>query len=432
MKLVKQGIKKTKKMVKSITDSWTNVAQGVGVSGVDKTIGSYSIWKRTLRSEAEHLYASDDIAASIVDAIPDDMVKEGITWKIQNDKDGKITKALCDEYDRLCVWERINWAMKLSRIHGGACILIVADDGGDFSDPLRIERVRKITCLRVIDRWSLHIMPTDIDSDIESPNFGKPIYYSYNSSDAPGLGSEYSRIHHSRIIRFDGVQLPNDLFINNGYWHDSVFGKTFKPIANYGTANGSICTTIAEINQPVYKLAGMTEAISQDESELVINKLNFTNLMRSSLRAIVLDKEDEFDFKQVAVAGVADLFNIVKERLVAASGIPHTRLMGESPGASLGESGGSQLRDYYDSVAKKQALILRDPLDRLTRLIFKQTKLSVQEPEEWTYEFNPLYIEPQSSIIQTRYTQAQIDQIYVNMGVYDSVEVASSRFVSKE
>ncbi|HUW06595.1 MAG TPA: DUF1073 domain-containing protein [Williamwhitmania sp.] len=424
-----------KNKTKKNADNWINVATGVGVRGIDKTIGAYALWDRTPKMIAENLYASDDISGILVDAIPDDAVKEGISWKIADDDKqwaNDTIKALNNEFDRLNVWEVFNWAWKLARIQGGSAVFISVDDSAALDTPLNLNMIRKINALHVFDRWDLDVMSLDMEANLASPNYGKPNYYTYNSSGSTTPDATMYRIHYTRIIRFDGIKLPNNLFIANGYWDDSIFGRLMKPISSYGQSNDSIVTILSEFNQAVFKLDGMTEAISQDESELVVNKLNFVNLMRSSLRAIVLDKEDEFDNKQAAVGGVKDIYGIVKDRLIAASGIPHSRLMGESPGSSLGETGNSQLVDYYDKVAREQSMMLRGPIDRLTTLLFRQSKNQILEPDNWTYKFNPLYSESQETIINTRLAQANIDNIYMTQGVYDSVEVAKSRFGSGE
>jgi hypothetical protein len=50
------------------------------------------------------------------------------------------------------------------------------------------------------------------------------------------------------------------------------------------------------------------------------------------------------------------------------------------------------------------------------------------EPDGLTFEFNPLYQQDQKTLIETRKLQADIDNIYMTNGVYDSFEVAANRF----
>jgi phage-related protein (TIGR01555 family) len=242
----------------------------------------------------------------------------------------------------------------------------------------------------------------------------------------------YVRIHHSRLIRFDGERLPDRLYVRNGYWHDSIFTKLYDSIRNYTTAQGSLASVIQETNQAVYKIEGLHEAVSQDEDELIIKRMEIINNLRSSMRAIVLDKEDEFMFMQTALTGVSDLMGDLSARLVAASDIPHTRLLGESPGASLGQNGRSELIDYYDMVASHQKIHIKGPINRLKDLIFAQKSSPYKAPEGLVFSFNPLFQQDQEAMIRTRQIQATIDKMYMDQGVYYPDEVAFNRFASGE
>jgi hypothetical protein len=150
------------------------------------------------------------------------------------------------------------------------------------------------------------------------------------------------------------------------------------------------------------------------------------------MRAIVLDKEDVFSQNQIQLTGAKDLVDLTTRRLVAATPIPHTRLLGEAAGASLGEAGRSELTDYYDYIKSQQLLTLQAPITRLTEIMFHQIELDITEPEAWSFTFDPLYQQDQKALIETRKIQADIDNIYMTQGVYDSFEVAENRFGSGE
>lgn len=418
-------------------DNWKNVVTGVGITGKDKLTYSEVEWQRTDRSTAEALFAADDLGGKIASMIPFDGTREGITWNFDGDEatdTNEVIKFLNGQFDDLKVWNKLKWAWTMARVYGGALLFVSVDDGQqDLSQPLNIKAVRSIKSLHVIERWSLNVTSIDIISDINSPHFGTPKYYMYNTTDDAGSTmSEYVKIHHSRVIRFDGNRLPTRLYKKNNYWHDSIYSRLNEALRNYSMSESSIPTIIQELNQLVMKIDGLNEAIQMDEQELVVGKLNFVNLLRSSLRAVVLDGNDEFDFKQVAVAGVKDLMDIPRARLIAASSIPHTRLMGESPGASLGEQGRSQLTDYYDFVAAQQKEVLEEPIKRLLEIMAGQVDKPIDIPPSTTFIFNPLYQDDQKTIIETRQIQANIDKIYGDLGVYDAFEIAENRFGSGE
>ena len=418
-------------------DGWVNILTGLNVKTRDKKQSAEIYWHRTDQTTAEALLTSDDMGGKIASIIPFDGTREGITWKIDSADESEstvseITKKLTSEFERLCVWKKFSWAWTQARAYGGACVFISIDDGLDLSEPINPGAIRKINALHVMNRWDLDFDYTQLISDLSSPHYGTPEVYRYNMSSGPSNSNSYIEIHHTRLIRFDGEMLPDRLYVKNDYWHDSVYGKLLAPLRNYSTTHDTIATVLQEINQPVFKIQGLTEAIAQDEDELVLDKIQIVNMVRSSLRAIVLDAEDEFMNMQSALPGIKDLVHLTKERLTAASGIPHTRLMGESPGASLGEAGRSELIDYYDMVSTQQENKIRSQINKITEMIFAQIEIPISEPKEWTFEFNPLYQQDQETIIRTRNMQADIDVKYMREGVYDSVEVAKSRFGSNE
>ena len=433
---IKDNIKKG--MGKITLDGWSNVLTGLNISTKDKNTAAVIDWERTNRSQVESLFSSDDIAGKIAKMIPFDGCREGITWKVpsevSNDATTDILNHLDAEFERLEAWETFNWAWTIARAYGGALIYVAVDDGQEPDQPLVVDRIRKINSLKVIDRWDLTVSSADIIKDIGDPGFGTPEMYLYSSGSAGAItaGADLVRIHHSRVIRFDGERLPTRLYVKNNYWHDSIYQRLYDAIRNYTTGHGNIATILQEVNQPVFKIDGLHEAISQDMDELILKRLQIVNMLRSSMRAVCLDKEDDFSFMQTALAGVGDLMKLATNRLVAATDIPHTRLLGESPGAALGEGGKSELTDYYDVVAAMQEVELRKPVHRLKELIFGQAENKQAEPEGLTFEFDPLYQQDQEAVIRTRKMQADMDQIYMQNGVYDAHEVAESRFGTGE
>lgn len=409
-------------------DGWVNIITGLGT---DKDKNTYSTlsWTGTTRSDAEALYAGDEIAQKIAKVVAYDGTREGITWNMDNGApQADVNKYIEGEFRRLKILDTLAWAWTVARVYGGALVFISVDDGSkSLESPLRPEKVKKINALRVFDRHEVEITSSDIENDISKENFGKPNVYSYNAGAGFGNG-ETIRIHHTRLIRMDGVKLPTRLLIQNGYWDDSIYSGLAHAIRNYSTTHDSIALIISDFNQPVYKLQGLSEALAMDEEQLITQKLKIVDLMRSAARAIVLDKEDDFQNVSTNVAGGKDLIDLTVQRLVAGSDIPHTRLLGNSP-TGLGATGTSELINYYDSVKSMQNSTLREPLEVLSDLIFQQNG-AIERPEDLTFEFNPLFQQDLEKEIKTRHLQSEIDERYINMGVYDANETAESRFAT--
>lgn len=427
VKLKKVADMSTKEKQLSHLDGWKNIISGLGTSK-DKNTYAEVEWERTTRSDADSIYAADEMGNKIARLIPYDGTREGVTWNMDKGVDQEaVVKYLEQEFRRLSVWPRLSWAWNLSRVYGGALIFLNVDDGRSLDKPLNMKRVKEVRSLYVMDRWEVNIMATEVISDISSPDFGIPEFYYYDTSSAPtAAGGERVKIHHSRVIRFDGVHLPTRLYKQNDYWHDSIYGYLAHAIRNYATTHDSISQIISDFNQPVYRIEGLSEALAQDQDDLIFKKLQTVDMLRSTTRAIVLDKEDEFQNVSTNVSGGKELVDLTVQRLVAGSDIPHTRLLGNSP-SGLGATGEAELINYYDSVRSMQELHLRNPIETLVDLIFEQNG-AVARPQDLTFEFNPLFQQDEERMAKSREKQALIDEKYITLGVYDPDEVAKSRF----
>lgn len=413
---------------KARLDGWANILTGIGTKS-DKAGWNIPQWQRTDRYIGETLYSSDDLAGKIASIIPEDGCREGIEWVLPNGEDPDLVKHLNDEFDRLSLWENINWAWTLSRVYGGSIIYISVDDGREIFEPLDWKNIKRINSLNVFDRWQLSITSSDIISDIRDPSFGLPAFYNFMSGNSPSPETPPMRIHYSRVIRFDGIKLPTRLYIKNDYWHDSVYGKLYRSIRNYSSSFDSIANIMQDFNQPVFKVHGLAEALAMDNDNIVSKKIESVNLSRSVARAVILDKEDDFANVGASVSGLSDLVKLTVGRVVAGSGIPHTRLLGESP-SGLGATGNSELTDYYDMIKAQQELRIRAPINYVLSVIFAADKKEMDSG--LTFKFKTLYQVDQNTVISTRKVQADIDSIYIDKGVYTPEMVLNSRFGSGE
>jgi phage-related protein (TIGR01555 family) len=406
-------------------DGWFNIITGMGTAK-DKSTYSDLRWRKTSRNVAEALFSADEMGNKIARIIPYDGTREGVTWNMDKSANQEeVIKFIEKEFRRLKVWTSLARAWTLARVYGGAVIYMSISDGRSISQPVNWKSVKKINSLRVIDRWDLNHMGTDIISDISNPKFGTPRFYRYQPSEAIQDASEIV-IHNSRLIRFDGMYLPSRLYVDNDYWHDSIYGSLTTAIRNYSTNHEAIGPIIAAIAQPVYKIEGLSEALAMGKDELILAKLKQVELMRSTSQAIVLDKEDDFTTVAHNVAGGKDLIDLTIQRLVAGSDIPHTRLLGQSP-SGLGATGQAELINYYDSVKSMQELHLQEAIETLIEGIFSQNG-AVERPEDLDFRFNPLFQQDRESEIKSRMMQAKVDTDYFNMGAVTVDEVARSRF----
>ena len=407
-------------------DAWQNIVTGMGSAKDKKTYTEASPWAPLDEYTCENLYTKNSTARKCARLIPNDAIREGVSWNMEETTNNeKIIKYLDSEFRRLKIMSTFNKAWIQANVHGGACALIVVDDGArSLSTPLRPEKVKAVKSLRVFNRRELTINPFDVISDLGSPHYGHPLYYTYNEAIAD-KGREI-KIHHTRMIRFDGSELDRKTFIKNGYWHDSIYNHLYDQIMNYGVAHDAVADMVYNFQTPLYKIEGMSEAIDQDEEQLIIKKVQIAHLTKSMNRALVLDKQDEFENTTVQVSGLSELVELLRSDLVVGMDVPKTKYLGESP-SGLSGTGYAETISYYDGVKVQQDVKMREPLEFLTDLIFNQDGAE-PKPEGLVMTFNPLFQLDRETEEKSRFFQAQIDEKYINAGVVSKEEITQSRF----
>lgn len=407
-------------------DGWVNVLTGWGLANRDKrSAGTFGQAVRLDKVTLEELYRGDAIAAKIVDVLPDDMVREGFALSVGDDT--ALAQAIVEAVDDLHGLQTFHEALVWSRLYGGAGVILGVDDGQEPDKPLNEGNIRAIRFLLALDRHQLRIASRY--EDPREPKYGEPETYRLQ----PVLGSAVNAgqtIHESRVLRFDGVPVPAQARLENEGWGDPVLCRLFNAIRGYANAHDFSLAILQDFSQGVLKLRGLAAKLAANDDQAILKRLQALDLGRSTLRSLVLDENDEYERKATPVTGLDKIVEAAERRLCAETGIPHTKLLGESPGASLGEGGDSESRDWYDLVAAEQEKKLRPPLTRLITLLLKSREGPTRgrEPEQWSLSFRPLWQLDEMELAEIRSKQAAADRVYLEYGVLSPNEVAVSRF----
>src|SRR4029077_7804668 len=107
--------------------------------------------------------------------------------------------------------------------------------------------------------------------------------------------------------------------------------------------------------------------------DLALKRVQLLKDALSSLNAIVLDKEDEFQRVPVSLTGLPELLDRQAVRVSATADIPATLLMGQSP-AGMDATGDSDIRGYYDRIHARQEMELAPPIKQLAAMLIPGIK----------------------------------------------------------
>lgn len=411
--------------IKAKMDGWKNVLTGIGVKGKDRRMASKIEWEPLVEEEADEFYAGSDIARKVVDEVIEDAFREG--YELQSeDIDPDALPEIVEYGKELQINEKLAEAWRLARMYGGSAIIPVPRDPKLLTQPFVPEKLQKIESLLVLSRWELPRQMTE--TDIRLPNFAHP--KSYRICPRTGADQMNFEVHHSWVLRFDGSYLPRIKFFKNNLWHDSILNVCKTPIRDYDAALASVSATLDDFSVGVMKMNGLKGMIADDRDDLVTKRLEIANLSRSVAKMIILDADNEdFQYQDRQLSGVADAVRAIAGRLVVASGMPHTKILGESPEGSQA-TGNSTTKDWYDHVHSQQENYLDPRLLKLWgwALAAKTSPTKGKVPNWKKTEYAALWQEPESVQADMRQKQAQTDASYIANGVLEPAEVAISRF----
>lgn len=334
-----------------------------------------------------NLYRNHWIVRKVIDSIPEDMMKNWID--IQSTMTPEQMKQL-DELERKTkIKEKIKEALKWGRLYGGAAaVMVIQGHENILDEPLDYNTIMPgaFKGLIVCDRWMGIQASTEIIEDVSSPDFGMPLYYEWDC----GNNGSTVKVHHSRVLRFVGRDLP---FIEKQVemgWGESEVEVIYEELKKRDNASYNIANLLFMANLKVLKMQGMEEILSTGDADLqqdLYNTVEGQNRLMNSNSMMVLGKDDDFATHQYTFSGINDVYQSFMLDVAGASEIPVTKLFGRSP-AGLSATGESDLQNYYDMIGQKQVSQLQPAIDKLLPVMVMSELAYI--PNDLSYDFNPV------------------------------------------
>lgn len=267
-------------------DGWENAFTGLGTSSRDKRRANQIVPLRITAQEAEYLWRGDDVAAKIIEKPAREMVRRWLDVLVEGE--AEKAKAVEARLDELEAKEAIRKALMAKRAFGGAGVLLGADDGSiDLTKPLDEKRLKAIRWLTVLDAEELR--PVSRHKTLESGKVGQPEVYEVQPRDGSTPGG--MRVHESRVLIFQGVQVSRRHANERNGWGDSVFCRVFEVLADCGMVWGSAASLLSDFSQAIFRIRGLAEAMASGREDLVKKRIEAIEMGRSVVRAAILERE---------------------------------------------------------------------------------------------------------------------------------------------
>ena len=305
------------------------------------------------------------LAKRIIDMPSEDMTRAWYSLSTS------LPEGSLDDLKRLeaihSVKQELTNAIRWGRLYGGAIALMVIRGEEDKLDqPLDMDMLLPdcFQGLLVLDRTQGIEPSMELVEDLDDPDFGLPAYYTVDL-EMDDLHSV--RIHHSRILRFIGRELPRSETIAENYWGASELEHLWDELQKRSAASANIAQLIFQANITTLKMGDLGANLAYGSERLrdsVIETLQNENRLRTSYGLQIMSADDSLENHSYSFTGLSDIYEAFMMDMAGAAEIPATKLFGRSP-QGLNATGEADLRNYYDMIAQMQERILRPVLDKL-------------------------------------------------------------------
>jgi hypothetical protein len=299
----------------------------------------------------------------ICDLIPEEALKRGFDIECSSWEPEKLTR-LKRYIDKLKLHELMLGALKSERVFGGSIIVALTNaTWGAMKNPIPdFLPDRSLLRLQMFDAWQAYAAEVNLMNPL-TDDYLYPETYTIGSAGMSAMkmsGSEGNIItgaivHNSRIERFNGEWLPWYERQRNMYWGQSVLSIAYEAIRNAGIVDSSVASLLFRASVPVMKVKDLINIVADPEAKAAfMERMNLLNYQMSNNNMAIVDSEEELtNLESGTLTGLDTVIERFYVLVSAATGIPVTKLVGESA-RGLNATGEGDLSNYYDMLESYQ------------------------------------------------------------------------------
>ena len=332
------------------------------------------------------MYRENWLAMRIIDMPSEDMTR---TWyRFSAPFPEEDLESLHALEARHSLRQELTNAIRWARLYGGSIALMVLRGEEDrLEEPLDLD-ILLPGCFRgllVLDRAQGIEPSSELEEDLDDPDFGLPKYY---TAELEGLGTV--KMHHSRVLRFTGRELPRREALGENHWGASELEHLLEELQKRSAASANIAQLIFQANVTTLKISDFGDLLAmgtEDQKRRIREAVMEENRFRTSFGLQVLSSGDTLENHPYSFGGLAEIYEQFMLDMAGAAEIPAARLFGRSP-AGLNATGESDLRNYYESISQLQERTLRPALEKLLPVLALSAWGYL--PEDLGFVFNPI------------------------------------------
>ncbi len=359
------------------------------------------------------LYRDNWVVQNVVGLMVDDMLREW--YALKGSYTPEATNALERVEQETRIRDRINEGLRWGRLYGGAAGLIMIDGQDDLSKPLDMDMIYpgSFKGLYILDRWQ-GITP-NMNLTFEG---GDPVPESYSITDAHG--NTVVHVHHSRVVRFTGRDLPYLERVAEMYWGESEVESLYKDVTAHDNVSANMAALTFQANINTMEVKGLEQLFSIGSSQAqrrFWNVMQAQSVMRSNFGTQLVEQGNQIKNTQYTFTGLQEVYESMCLNLCGASHYPMTKLFGRSP-AGMNATGESDLKNYYDYVDSQREAKLRPALQKILPVLCMSAWGFV--PDDLDFTFPPLWTPTATETAEIALKKAQAIRDTFQAGLFQA------------
>ena len=294
--------------------------------------------------------------------------------ELSADELAKLNQSIEEHQDLQTLIEARMWA----EVFGGGGLIVNA--GQEFDQPFRMDAIQQGRQLEfyAVDRWELSTTTSGNILD-QTTDFVADVPYQYYGH----------RLHKTCVLRMMGERAPSMIRGQFSGWGVSRLEGIVRSWNQYLKNQEVMYELTDEMKVDVFRMEGFNETLaSADGAQKAAQRVQLAADLKNYKSALVMDKEDEYEQKNLSLSGMAEAIAENRKGIAADLGTPMTKLFGLS--ASGFNSGEDDLETWNAKVESEVRTKDRHVLLFIIKARCQQ--LFGYVPETISFEFQSLRV----------------------------------------
>ena len=354
---------------------------------------------------------------SVSETTANEMTRQWIKIKSVGEEDNSETIKQIEEcYERLNVRDVFRKAIETDGLFGRGQILVqIKDHDGKLANPLLLteKTIAKGSLKALVNIEPMWTTPAPYNAiDPTLPDFYKPKAWYVMAQE----------IHASRLFTLISRPVPDMLKPAYNFGGVSMTQLMMPYVERWLRTVDSVSDLLHSFSLSGIKTDMSAILSGSDDGDTnIMLRAELYNRLRDNRGLMLLSKDEEEFFQfNTPLSGLDALLAQSQEQMAAPSHTPLVKLLGITP-SGLNASTEGEIAVYYDYIRSMQENLLRDPLDKLLKLV--QLHLFGKVNDNITFDFVPLQQMSETELSTIRKSDTDRDVAYIQAGVVSAEEV---------